>query len=110
MLLHVTDSGWAKKIKDFVSLLIFMYSIFWIGFDFCIIFAPQWDISSVGLERCLDRAEVTGSNPVYPTLFSSSLGYNNSKTRSRAIPLDPFIKIEAFETNVCSFKYALSNS
>ena len=27
-----------------------------------------WDISSVGLERCLDRAEVTGSNPVYPTL------------------------------------------
>ena len=24
-------------------------------------------ISSVGLERCLDRAEVTGSNPVWPT-------------------------------------------
>ena len=27
----------------------------------------NWGISSVGLERCLDRAEVTGSNPVYPT-------------------------------------------
>ena len=26
-----------------------------------------WGISSAGLERCLDRAEVTGSNPVYPT-------------------------------------------
>ncbi len=25
-------------------------------------------ISSVGLERCLDRAEVTGSNPVLPTI------------------------------------------
>ena len=24
-------------------------------------------ISSVGLERCFDRAEVTGSNPVLPT-------------------------------------------
>lgn len=27
------------------------------------------DISSVGLERCLDRAEVTGSNPVYLTCY-----------------------------------------
>ena len=32
----------------------------------------QRDISSVGLERCLDRAEVTGSNPVYPT-FSTHI-------------------------------------
>ncbi len=24
----------------------------------------KWVISSVGSERCLDRAEVTGSNPV----------------------------------------------
>lgn len=31
--------------------------------------APQMRvISSVGLERCLDRAEVTGSNPVLPTI------------------------------------------
>lgn len=28
---------------------------------------PQRDISSVGLEHRLDRAGVTGSNPVYPT-------------------------------------------
>ncbi len=26
-----------------------------------------WGISSVGLERLLDRQEVTGSNPVCPT-------------------------------------------
>ena len=26
-------------------------------------------ISSVGLERCLDRAEVTGSSPVWITLL-----------------------------------------
>lgn len=26
-----------------------------------------WVISSVGLERCFDRAEVTGSSPVLPT-------------------------------------------
>ncbi len=26
-----------------------------------------WDINSVGLECYLDRVEVTGSNPVYPT-------------------------------------------
>ena len=26
-----------------------------------------WDLSSVGLERCLDRAEVMGSNPLDPT-------------------------------------------
>src|SRR5690606_4425121 len=36
-------------------------------FRYCTAF--QRDISSVGLERCLDRAEVTGSNPVYPTFF-----------------------------------------
>src|SRR5690606_19716574 len=36
-------------------------------FRYCTAF--QRDISSVGLERCLDRAEVTGSNPVYPTSF-----------------------------------------
>ena len=30
------------------------------------------DISSVGLERCLDRAEVIGSNPIYPTKKSQS--------------------------------------
>lgn len=30
----------------------------------------KWDFSSVGLERCLDRAEVAGSNPVSPTLAS----------------------------------------
>lgn len=28
-------------------------------------------ISSVGLERCFDRAEVTGSNPVLPTKIRS---------------------------------------
>ena len=27
----------------------------------------KWGISSVGLERLLDRQEVTGSNPVCPT-------------------------------------------
>ena len=26
-----------------------------------------WAVSSVGLERCVDIAEVTGSNPVLPT-------------------------------------------
>ena len=26
-----------------------------------------WDLSSVGLERCFDRAEVMGSNPLGPT-------------------------------------------
>ena len=26
-----------------------------------------WVVSSVGLEHCLDRAGVTGSNPVQPT-------------------------------------------
>ena len=31
------------------------------------------DISSVGLERCLDRAEVTGSNPVCPTSSRKSM-------------------------------------
>ncbi len=31
--------------------------------------------SSVGLERRLDRAEVTGSNPVMPTYFLHFCGY-----------------------------------
>ena len=30
------------------------------------------DVSSVGLERCFDRAEVTGSSPVRPTNFGLS--------------------------------------
>ena len=31
-----------------------------------------WGISSAGLERYLDRVEVTGSNPVYPTSISKA--------------------------------------
>ncbi len=31
-------------------------------------------LSSVGLERCLDRAEVTGSNPVVSTKMGVSVG------------------------------------
>ncbi len=38
-----------------------------IGF-FVIGHCPERGISSVGLERCLDRAEVTGSNPVFHTI------------------------------------------
>ncbi len=41
-------------------------------FNFFIIFALPWDISSVGLEHRLDRAGVTGSNPVYPTKKAAS--------------------------------------
>ena len=33
----------------------------------------KWGISSVGLERLLDRQEVTGSNPVCPTLKMNDL-------------------------------------
>ena len=40
-----------------------------------------WGISSVGLERLLDRQEVTGSNPVYPTFALRSF------MRSRAFLL-----------------------
>jgi len=29
----------------------------------------KWDLSSVGLERCFDRAEVMGSNPLGPTFL-----------------------------------------
>ena len=35
---------------------------------FCSAFINKWDVSSVGLERLLDRQEVTGSIPVRPTL------------------------------------------
>jgi hypothetical protein len=31
------------------------------------IFAPPWDVSSVGLEHRLDRAGVVGSTPSHPT-------------------------------------------
>ena len=31
------------------------------------------DVSSVGSERCFDRAEVTGSSPVRPTSANSAL-------------------------------------
>ena len=34
---------------------------------------PTRGISSVGLERLLDRQEVTGSNPVYPTTVKRSM-------------------------------------
>jgi hypothetical protein len=34
---------------------------------FCIFAADSRDVSSVGLEHRLDRAGVTGSNPVHPT-------------------------------------------
>ena len=36
-------------------------------------FASQWGLSSVGLERMLDRHEVAGSNPVGPTAPSGAL-------------------------------------
>ena len=32
---------------------------------------PTRDVSSVGSERCFDRAEVTGSSPVRPTSYCS---------------------------------------
>ena len=34
-------------------------------------FSHAGAVSSVGLERCFDRAEVAGSNPVQPTLSFS---------------------------------------
>ena len=38
------------------------------------LFLPKnWDVSSVGLERLLDRQEVTGSIPVRPTLKKKEL-------------------------------------
>ena len=46
------------------------YSIF---YYFCTTF--EWGISSVGLERMLDRHEVTGSNPVYPTKKPADAGF-----------------------------------
>ena len=40
---------------------------------FVITFASlKWALSSVGLERYLDRVEVTGSNPVVPTTSIST--------------------------------------
>ena len=42
---------------------------------FCLT-TSQYDLSglsSVGLERCLDRAEVAGSNPAVPTFFKGIL-------------------------------------
>lgn len=32
------------------------------------IFVFNWSVSSVGLEHCLDRAGVVGSNPIHSTL------------------------------------------
>ncbi len=37
-------------------------------FCFLLHLLVQWDINSVGLECYLDRVEVTGSNPVCPTI------------------------------------------
>ena len=55
MCVIVTKYGVTKyKFKLFVHQN-FLIAYLWI---------PQRAISSVGLERCLDRAEVTGSNPV----------------------------------------------
>ena len=42
--------------------------------NYFIIFAPFRDVSSVGLERLLDRQEVTGSNPVRPTSKNHKIG------------------------------------
>ena len=75
-------------------------------------------ISSAGSEHYLDKVGVTGSNPVSPTrkvsfwklfffmflryrsleltrclLLKFFLSYNSSTTLSRAIPLDPFIRV-----------------
>ena len=67
-----------------------------------------WDISSVGLERCLDRAEVTGSNPVYPTNYSffklTPTLYNKGSTLSSAMPLEPLIRIDEFGSKLFSNK------
>ena len=45
----------------------------------------HWTVSSAGLERCLDRAEVTGSNPVRFTCFL----YAKWPTFCRPFPLFP---------------------
>src|SRR6185503_20619125 len=42
------------------------------------------DVSSVGSERCFDRAEVTGSSPVRPTFF----GCCYREVRAQYVPLD----------------------
>ena len=41
--------------------------------DISVLFFRKGVISSVGLERCFDRAEVTGSNPVSPTARASAI-------------------------------------
>ena len=49
-------------------LLIIHQSLLILNGSFYICPLPKrWGVSSVGLERCLDRAEVTGSNPVTNT-------------------------------------------
>ena len=58
-------------------------------------------ISSAGSEHLVYTEGVGGSNPSSPTkkalhLKCFFLFYINSKTRSRAIPLDPLIKIKLF--------------
>jgi hypothetical protein len=37
-----------------------------------------WNVSSVGSERCFDRAEVTGSSPVRSTLWQLCTFYIHS--------------------------------
>ena len=60
--MQVSVSFCASKLPKY-KLKLFVYQNTSISY-LCI---SKWAISSVGLERCLDRAEVTGSNPVWLT-------------------------------------------
>ena len=49
-------------------------------------FNPSRGVSSVGLERCLDRAEVIGSNPIRPTNKNAMQSTLESKPTLEKIP------------------------
>ena len=65
--------NWQCKVKYIFNFFKKKCSIFLEIRKKVVLLQPQWDGSSVGLERMLDRHEVTSSLLVRPTFFIGSL-------------------------------------